>query len=166
MALSMERQPNQNHLRHLVERSTYCRKRLQSAPQHAYPSLICPLQELLSCRLEGSEKGKLVFPTPLTVLIFLSDHISCLYEWSFLSIMHLHFVTGLFSENHPETEHLFSRLNETFFLLLIILLSKLQLGREQWKPEFQGQEEGCQVTVGNLGREPISYQLRGTLFIF
>lgn len=132
MALSMERQPNQNHLRHLVERSTYCRKRLQSTQQHGYPSLICPLQELLSCRLDGSEKGKLVFPTLLTVLIFLSDHISCLYEWSFLSIIHPLFLSQDYSLRITQRQNIsFQDLMKLFFLLLIILLSKLQLGREQ-----------------------------------
>lgn len=132
MALSMERQPNQNHLRHLVERSTYCRKRLQSTQQHGYPSLICPLQELLSCRLEGSEKEKLVFPAPLTVLIFLSDHISCLYEWSFLSIIHPLFLSQDYSLRITQRQNIsFQDLMKLFFLLLIILLSKLQLGREQ-----------------------------------
>lgn len=152
MALSMERQPNQNHLRHLVERSTYCRKRLQSTQQHGYPSLICPLQELLSCRLDGSEKGKLVFPTLLTVLIFLSDHISCLYKWSFLSIMHPLFVTGLFSENHPVTEHLFSRLNETFFFITYYTAVKIATGERTMKTRIPGAGRRLSSHCGEFGQ--------------
>lgn len=96
------------------------------------PLLIYLPQKFLVGRLEESGNSLLSMPPPPTFSVIMS---SCLYKWSFLSIMLLLLVTGILSKNHPVTEHFFSRINGTF-LLLIILLSELQLVREQCKPEL------------------------------
>lgn len=84
------------------------------------------------------------------------------YKSSFSSTTSQLFVIRIFSEKCQMTERFFSRINETF-LLLIMLLSKVRAGREQWKLEFQRQEH-CQSALRNSGIEPNSYQQRRRIF--
>lgn len=119
-ALGRERQQNQNHLRHLVKRPLLQGKARKGSLAHM-PSLIYLLQKSLMGRLEESGISLLLSPSPPSFSVIMP---SCLYKWSILSIMLLLLVRGRLSENQPVTEHVFSRINGTF-PLLIILLSKL-----------------------------------------
>lgn len=121
----------------------------------SHPSEIPVLQ------LRKKRKGKRFPPCSLLQLSWPS-HPLAPFKASFSSIMHQLFVIRIFSEKCQMTERFFSRINETF-LLLIMLLSKLRAGRRQWKLEFQRQEH-CQSPVGNSGKERGSYQQRRHIF--
>lgn len=117
--------------------------------------------ENLTLQLKQEKKKKeeffffffLLTPTTFSVITPRS-----LYKLSFSSIMCQLAVIRICSENCQMTEYFFSRINETF-LLLIILLSNLRPAREQWKPGFRRQRP-CRSTVGDPGGGPKSYQRR------